>query len=139
MSAPGVPGSVNWVPLGPSVISREFSGIYPNCGGRVVDLAVGPGGARAYAASAYGGPWFTPDGGATWAPINDYATVPTYALAGTDINSTVLGSIAVKFGATAALDYVFVGTGMGTGGVGIMSSPSGGSAGSWVPEAINLL
>jgi hypothetical protein len=135
--APVVPG-VNWVPLGPSVIANSGGGRWQAVSGRVEDMVVGPSGARAYIASTWGGAWMTPDGGATWSPINDYVTVPSYALGGADVSSLTTGALAVRFGAMAGSDLVYVGTGAGTGGIGVLSSPSGGTPGTWTREATNL-
>ena len=63
---PGLHGSVNWTPLGPSIMSQGQAGGRPAVSGRVTGLAVGPDGLRVYAGAANGGVWFSHDGGETW-------------------------------------------------------------------------
>ena len=101
--------------------------------GRVTTLAVGPGGARVYAGAANGGVWFSPDGGASWSPLADYAVSPSLFGGSTEADSLSVGALGVRFGASAATDEVYVGTGEPTGnydaylGVGIRHSTSGGA------------
>src|SRR5215472_18248753 len=59
--APGGPGSVNWTPLGPSVVAHGQASGHPTVSGRVTALAVGPAGQRVYLGSANGGVWFSQD------------------------------------------------------------------------------
>jgi hypothetical protein len=139
---PGGAGSVNWTPLGPSVIARGQATGRPPCTGQIRALAVGPGGTRVYAGAANGGVWFTSDGGARWAPLDDFVVSPTLT-AGRPADSLSVGALGVRFGATAATDLVYVGTGEPTGGdayfgIGIRRSASGGSPGSWTLEATHL-
>ncbi|MDQ1700171.1 MAG: hypothetical protein QOG34_2034, partial [Frankiaceae bacterium] len=137
---PGPPGSVNWTPLGPSALALgNGRSAYS---GRITALSVGPGGNRVYAGSANGGVWFSGDAGSTWAPLDEFATSSPTAGLSADSQST--GSIAVKYGASAAADLIYVGTGEGSGGydayqgIGVQRSASGGSAGTWTLEATNL-
>lgn len=137
---PGPAGSVNWTPLGPSALAlgngrRAFVG-------RVTAIAVGPGGTRVYAGAANGGVWFSADAGGTWAPLDEFATSsPTASL---DADSQSTGAIAVRFGASAATDLIYVGTGEASGsydayqGIGVQRSASGGAPGTWTLEATNL-
>jgi hypothetical protein len=99
-----------WVPIGPSVVRRGQAEGRPRVSGRIRDLAVEPrAGARAYAASAKGGVWYTDDAGASWAPVGGWAA--REANRGGSNNAQTCGCILVHFGATAADDYVMVGTG----------------------------
>lgn len=122
-----------WVPIGPSVVRRGQAEGRPRVSGRIRDLAVEPtAGARAYAASAKGGVWYTDDAGSTWAPVGGWAARD--ANRGGANNAQTCGCLLVHFGATAANDYVMVGTGEPTpptpspfalpdqGGVGILAA-----------------
>jgi hypothetical protein len=139
---PGGPGGVNWTPLGPSVVAHGQASGYPAVSGRITALAVGPAGNRAYAGAANGGVWFTADAGATWAPLDDYFASPSFVAAEADALS--VGAVAVRFGASAATDEIYVGTGEPNGsldsyfGVGIRHSSAGGAPGTWTLEATNL-
>jgi hypothetical protein len=140
---PGGSGSVNWTPIGPSVVAQGPGG---NTGvsGRVTSLAVGPAGARVYVGAANGGVWFSGDGGASWAPLDDYATSPSYFAGSADADSLAIGALAVRFGASLATDEIYAGTGEPNFagatyfGVGIRHSTSGGAPGTWTLEATNL-
>jgi hypothetical protein len=140
---PGGPGSVNWTPIGPSVVAAG-SGQNIGVSGRVTALAVGPGGARVYAGAANGGVWLSLDGGASWQPLEDYAVSPSLFGGSVEADSLSIGALGVRFGASAATDEVYVGTGEPTGnydaylGVGIRHSASGGAPGTWSLEATNL-
>jgi hypothetical protein len=131
---PGGPGSVNWTPIGPSVVS---SGVTES--GRVMALAIGPSGTRVYVGAANGGTWLSTDGGATWNPLDDYNTSPTVFGGSNEADSLAVGAIAVSFG-TPTGDDVFVGTGEADGsydscdGIGIRHL----SGGTWALEATNL-
>ena len=140
-TAPGGPGSVNWTPLGPSVVAHGQAPGHPTVSGRITALAVGPGASRVYAGAANGGVWFSGDGGASWAPLDDYSTSPGF-VSPLEADSLSVGAIAVTFGASTKSDVIFVGTGesqtgydipLGDGyfGIGIRSSASGGEPGSW--------
>ena len=141
-ATPGPPGSVNWTPIGPSVLAPG-SGQHLGVSGRVNAIAAGPGGARVYAGAANGGVWFSADGGASWIPLDDYLTSPSF-ISSVEADSLSVGAIAVRFGPTAATDDVYVGTGEPTFnydryfGIGIRHSPNGGAAGTWSLEATNL-
>jgi hypothetical protein len=137
---PGPAGSVNWTPLGPSALALgNGRGAYT---GRVTAIAAGPGSTRVYVGAANGGVWFSADGGATWTPLDEFAT--SSATAGLDADSQSTGAIAVRFGASAATDLVYVGTGEASGsydsyqGIGVQRSASGGAPGTWNLEATNL-
>src|SRR5438094_5599567 len=90
-------GSSPWTPLGPQPIVGLST--YGASAGRVTALAAR--GSTVYAGTAGGGVWKSTDGGQTWAPKFD--TQPTLAI----------GAIAVAWGATAATDTVYAGTGEG--------------------------
>jgi hypothetical protein len=140
---PGGMGSVSWTPIGPSVVAQG-SGGNTGVSGRVTAIAVGPGGSRVYVGAANGGVWFSSDSGASWTPLDDYVTSPSYFAGSTDADSLATGALAVRFGASAATDDIYVGTGEPYSGgamyfgVGIRHSTSGGAPGTWVLEATNL-
>src|SRR5450432_4214951 len=135
-------GSVNWTPIGPSVMANGDVPGTPGVSGRFTSSAVGPGGSRVYAGSANGGVWFSGDSGATWAPLDDFSSSPDFT-SGLEADSLSVGAMAVRFGATAATDTVFVGTGAPYDsayfGVGIKFSASGGAPGTWTLEAATPL
>jgi hypothetical protein len=149
-AAPGV----NWTPLGPSVVTQGQPFDKTSVSGRITALAVGPGARRVYAGAANGGVWFSGNGGANWAPLDDYSVTPGIP-SGLEADSLSVGALAVRFGATAATDVIFVGTGepqpgninpsqevpfYGDGyfGIGIKMSAAGGAPGTWSLEARNL-
>jgi hypothetical protein len=111
--------------------------------GRISAIAVGPNGSRVYAGAANGGVWFSSDGGANWNPLDDYSTSPTFVSL-LEADSLAVGALAVRFGATATNDTIFVGTGEPGSfpnayfGIGILSSPNGGAPGTWSLEGTNL-
>lgn len=145
-----------WTPLGPSVVAHGQAEGNPPVSGRIPTLVVGPGGTRAYAGAANGGVWYSENSGASWTPIDLYALTGQPAkLSKMEADSLAIGAVAVKFGATAAADLIFAGTGEPQSkadsptasapnqgdsyfGVGIKSSPSGGTAPVWTLEATNL-
>ncbi len=141
---PGPAGTVNWTPLGPTVVAHGQATGNPPVSGRITSLVAGPSGARAYAGAANGGVWSTGDGGATWAPLDDYSVSPSPISGSTEADSLAVGAIAVRFGASAATDLVYVGTGEANSnfdayvGVGIKRSDSGGAPGTWTLEGTNL-
>ena len=150
--APGGPGSVNWTPLGPSVVAHGQASGSPAVNGRFTALAVGPGGPRIYAGAANGGVWFSGDDGMHWTPLDDYSTSPGFR-SGMDADSLSVGAIAVQFMTDATQDVIYVGTGepqsggkdqpfVDVGGsyfgVGVRYSASGGAAETWNLEATNL-
>ena len=141
---PGPPGAVNWTPLGPTVVAHGQATGNPPVSGRITSIVAGPSGSRAYAGAANGGVWFTSGGGTTWAPLDDYSVSPSLITGSTEADSLAVGAIAVRFGATAATDLVYVGTGEANlnadayFGVGIKRSDSGGAPGTWTLEATNL-
>lgn len=139
-----------WVPIGPSVILRGGPvGTFPRATGRVRDLRVSADGRRAYAATAKGGLWHTDDGGALWAPVGGWADRPG-SVGGTS-NAQSCGCLDVVFGATAADDFVMVGTGElqgfgrppfrpSHGGVGVLAArgpavAAGGGGDPWEPAS----
>jgi putative peptidoglycan binding protein len=143
-AAPGVPGAAaNWIPLGPFAITGGQASGHPVVSGRVEAIAAGPGGTRVYIGAADGGAWFSPDAGATWEVLDDFATTAPGSPARV-ANSLSVGALAVAFGADRAADQVFVGTGeyragyRGLFGVGVKVSTAGGTLGSWTLEATNL-
>lgn len=128
-------GSVNWTPIGPSVIQSQLPG---GVSGRITSLAVGPSGNRVYAGAANGGVWFSSDAGKTWTPLNDYIVSPTL-FTGFKADSLSVGALAVRFGGSAGADEVFVGTGEANGadsyaGIGVRHLV----AAAWSLEATNL-
>jgi hypothetical protein len=133
---PGGAGSVNWTPLGPSIVAAFGRAVT----GRVMSLVVGPGGNRVYAGADNGGIWFSGDGGATWNPLDDYQVSPAGARHIPDADALSVGAVAVKFGAMAANDEIYVGTGSFTSheGIGVLHSTSGGAPGTWALEATNI-
>ncbi|MBV1856289.1 hypothetical protein [Catellatospora tritici] len=98
-----------WVPIGPSVARSSGQSNYVRTTGRVRDLAVSPDGRRAYAGTGKGGLWYTEDAGQFWRPVGDAAA--RSANTGGPNSAKACGSILVAFGATAADDFVMVGTG----------------------------
>ena len=133
---PGPPGTVNWTPLGPSVVSGGFVE-----SGRVTTVTVGPSGTRVYAGAANGGVWLSGDGGATWSPIDDYVVSPSLTGGAAQADSLAIGALAVSFGPSAAGDELYVGTGDPNAsydaylGIGIRHL----TGGSWSLEATNLV
>ncbi len=135
---PGVPGTSNWIPIGPSVARHGA------VSGRVARIAVAPGGGPVYVASAMGGVWRSDDGGATWLTNEDTFDIDPTAFAAT---SLCCGAIAID---PNAPDRVYVGTGEGDindlfssrflsalpcyRGVGPVRSDDGGA--SWVSEPV---
>jgi hypothetical protein len=140
---PGGVGSVNWTPIGPSVIAHGQASGNPPVSGRITSIVVGPGGTRAYVGAANGGVWFSGDAGSNWSPLDDYAVSPLLTSA-IEADSLAVGAIAVQFGATAATDLIYVGTGEANNsadsyfGIGVKRSASGGAPGSWTLEGTNL-
>ena len=138
---PGPPGSVNWTPIGPSAIG--FGPLLPDnrFAGRVRGIAAGPGSARVYAGAANGGVWLSENGGSTWKALDDYFVSPS-TTSGREADALSVGALSVAFGASAATDVVYVGTGEPTTfayfGVGIRRSTAGGAPGSWTLEGTNL-
>ncbi len=106
-AAPFVPGARNWLPLGPSVVMEgQTVGDQP-VAGRIARLAVAPGGAVVYAATANGGIFRSADGGTSWRSMMDRFDLnpTTFATA-----SLVCGAIAID---NADPNRVYVGTGEG--------------------------
>jgi hypothetical protein len=134
-----------WTPVGPSVVAEGTSGAL-SVSGRITALAVGPGGQRVYAGAANGGVWYSEDGGASWMTVEAYGQPPSTAeTLGVEADSLSVGALAVRFGASAASDLIYVGTGEANFsadsyfGIGIKSSTSGGAPIKWNPEATNLV
>ena len=106
-AAPGVPGTNNWVPIGPSVVRRGQPSGRPAISGRASGIAIAPGGSRVYVATADGGVWRSDDGGSTWR-----STMENF-----DLDPTAFGATSLACGAIAIdeadPDRVYVGTGEG--------------------------
>jgi hypothetical protein len=139
---PALPGQNNWTPIGPSVIARGQTANRAAISGRVAGIAIAPGGARIYVASANGGVWRSDDSGKSWLSTMD----------GFDVNPTSVASASLVCGAiaidAAAPNRVYVGTGEGDTdgifasrivgalpayrGIGPIRSDDGGAT--WVPE-----
>ena len=101
-----------WFPIGPSVMTHGQAQGTPNVAGRIRDLAVEPdAGQRVYAASASGGVWFSADAGGSWQPLDEWVASPNRAAVRHPGNALACGSIHVEWGADAAHDEVWVGTG----------------------------
>jgi hypothetical protein len=106
-----------WFPIGPSSMTNGQAARSPNVAGRIRDVQVEPAnGLRAYAASASGGVWFSADAGLTWNPLDDFQQTPDRSAIGLVANSLACGALNVIWGATAATDEVWVGTGELSGG-----------------------
>lgn len=147
VGAPAVPGGVNWLPLGPTVVMDGQTGGDERqpVGGRVAGLAVGPGGVVVYAASANGGVFRSQDGALTWEAMDQIDLDPTSPASA----SLICGAIAMD---PANPARVFVGTGEGatytyfanriTGalpayrGIGVLRTDDGGST--WQVEPSDL-
>ena len=122
--APSPPPANNWIPIGPCVVRQGQASNRPAVSGRIAGIAVAPGGARVYAASANGGVWSSDDGGLNWRSTMD----------AWDLNPTTRSSDSLACGAIAidAADpnRVYVGTGEGASGayfgVGPIRSDDGG-------------
>ena len=109
-AAPG--GNDNlWVPIGPSTVIKGQATGHPRVAGRVRDICVSPDGMRAYAGSANGGVWFTSDAGNTWSPLGNWLITPGASNLVRGATSLTCGCLLVNFGATAADDEVYAGTG----------------------------
>jgi hypothetical protein len=102
-----VAGQKNWLPLGPSVVIHGQAQGLPSVGGRIAGIAVAPGGAIVYAASANGGVFRTDDGGMTWRSLMD-----AFDLDPTNFASTTLACGAIAIDANDP-NRVYVGTGEG--------------------------
>lgn len=100
-----------WVPIGPSAVLNGQAYAKPRVAGRIRDLKRSPDGQRIYAASAFGGVWFSGDGGESWAPLGGMATTPDRDARGRAANSLITGCLHVEFGANADADVVYAGTG----------------------------
>jgi len=104
---PAVPGQNNWTPLGPSVMARGQTGNRAAISGRVSGIAIAPGGAQIYVASANGGVWRSDNSGQSWVSTMDgFDTNPTSVASA----SLVCGAIAID---PADPNRVYVGTGEG--------------------------
>ncbi len=140
--APFVPGARNWLPLGPSVVmDGQTVGSQP-VAGRVSRIAVAPGGAIVYAATATGGVFRSVDGGTTWRSTMDRFDMDPTNFASA---SLVCGAIAID---RVNPNRVYVGTGEGDTlqlfrsrvvsalpayrGVGVIRSDDGGD--NWIAE-----
>lgn len=106
-AALGISDGLNWRPLGPSVVLDGQTVGNQAVAGRVVGLAIAPGGQIVYAASAAGGVFRSDDGGMSWQSLMD----------GFDVDPTDFASASLACGAIALdpanPDRVYVGTGEG--------------------------
>src|SRR5262249_31110001 len=89
--SPGHSGSLSWTQLGPSVISSGWIE-----SGRSPCVVAGRGGARVYAGAANGGVWISSDGGASWAPLDDYVVSPSLFGGAAEADSLSIGALAVR-------------------------------------------
>ena len=104
---PAIPGLNNWTPIGPSVVARGQTDNRAPVSGRVSGLAIAPGGARLYAATANGGVWRSDDAGLSWhSTMDGFDQNPTNFAA----TSLACGAIAIN---PANPNRVYVGTGEG--------------------------
>src|SRR5712691_4033499 len=144
-ASPGVPGSNNWIPIGPSVVRRGQPTGRPAVTGRANGIAITTGETRVYLSTADGGVWRSDDAGQSW-----YSTMDSF-----DVDPTSFGATSLACGAIAIdqadPDRVYVGTGEGDAnnlfglrltsalpiyrGVGPLRSDTGGSAWSVEPAA----
>ncbi len=107
-ASPGIPGTNNWIPIGPSVLRRGQPAGRPAISGRAGGIAIGgPRNQRVYVATADGGVWRSDDGGVHW-----YSTMDNF-----DRDPTTLAVTSLACGAIAVdelnPDRVYVGTGEG--------------------------
>jgi hypothetical protein len=140
-----------WQPLGPQTVIAGQAAGRPRISGRISALCVHPLGLRLYAASANGGVWYSGDGGANWASLAGLASTDTAGIT-RPAHRNACGAIDVNFGATAAADVVWVGTGevsnpidgqpgSSLGGIGILRAEhpaTSADADPWKREANNL-
>jgi hypothetical protein len=105
--APGIAGTSNWVPIGPSVVRRGQPSGRPAISGRASGIAISSTGTRVYVATADGGVWRSDDVGASW-----YSTMDNFDLDPTTfaVTSLACGAIAIDL---ADPNRVYVGTGEG--------------------------
>jgi len=105
--SPVIPGTNNWIPLGPSVEARGQADGRPAVSGRIPGIAIAPGGSPMYVATACGGVWRSDDNGASWKSTMDGFDLNTSAFAATCL---ACGAIAID---PANPNRVYVGTGEG--------------------------
>jgi hypothetical protein len=147
LGAPVVPGALNWLPLGPTVVmnGQTGGGERQPVAGRIAGLAIGPGGAIIYAATANGGVFRSRDGALSWEAMDQIDFDPTSPACA----SLICGAIAMN---PANPKRVFVGTGEGatysyfsqriTGalpayrGIGVLRTDDGGA--NWTVEPSDL-
>lgn len=103
--SPGVPGTNNWVPIGPNVVRKGQATGTPPVSGRTCGIAIAPGGLRIYIATADGGVWRSDDAGTSWTSTMDGFDVDPTAFATT---SNACGAVAID---PSDPDRVYVGTG----------------------------
>ena len=115
-SAPAPPPANNWIPIGPSVVRQGQAATKPSTSGRVVSIAVAPGGLRMYAAAANGGIWRSEDGGKSWRSCMDAFDLNPDDPNDKAADSLACGAVALVPGATADTDRIYVGSGEGAGG-----------------------
>lgn len=105
--APSIPGAINWVSLGPTVVHHGQTAGEESVGGRVSGLAATTNGTTIFAASACGGVFRSDDAGTSWRSLMD----------GFDVDPTTFAATSLACGAIA-IDLndpqrIYVGTGEG--------------------------
>lgn len=103
----GVPGTSNWIPIGPSAVAHGQPDGRPTISGRASGIAIAPSVSRIYVCTADGGVWRSDTQGVSW-----YSTMDSFDEDPTTAESTSLacGAIAID---QADPDRVYVGTGEG--------------------------
>jgi hypothetical protein len=108
LAQPARPGQVNWIPIGPSVVTFGQTLTHASVSGRVTGVAVSADGWRVYVGSANGGVWRSDDAGRTFYPLmNAFDLHPTANHA----DSLSVGALAI---APQRPDRVYVGSGEGS-------------------------
>ena len=74
-----VPGANNWTPIGPSVMARGQTLSRAAISGRISGIAIAPGGAPMYVATANGGVWRSDDNGRSWSSTMDIDAISTWS------------------------------------------------------------
>jgi hypothetical protein len=150
--APASNNTFLWQPLGPAALLNGQAAGNPWVSGRVNALQASDNGQRLYIASANGGVWYSGNAGGRWESVGGLAATQTAGI-NRPAQRNACGALLVVFGATQALDVVFLGTGeiyhepsgspgSSEGGVGILvanHSIAPGVNDPWVREAPNLV
>jgi hypothetical protein len=101
-----------WLPLGPTVTLDGTAAHDARNAGRCRDVQANPADpGRVYVASANGGVWYSENFGATWEQVGTFTTLADRTQLPPSATSLSCGAIYVIWGATAADDEVWVGTG----------------------------